>query len=248
MQAGLRRTEHAQGDVRALSRALGLAAPRSSLWSDPRGSHRRRGALVLRVLAARLRRRRLRSPRRHESRRRAAAHPRARASACAAALASLEALVLFGVPRVWRARLAPSDVGRALAPPRGVHDDPRGSARRGGMTDLDRSAPPTVVDQDGPHQDATAREWPVTNGGGGYASGTITGAITRRFHGLLIAALDSPLGRTMMLNHLAERVKREDGSVRLDEQKTPGESAPLAALKDFRLDRGLPVWRYDLGS
>jgi hypothetical protein len=41
----------------------------------------------------------------------------------------------------------------------------------------------------------------VTNGLGGYASGTIGGACTRRFHGLLIAAMPAPLGRVMMVNH-----------------------------------------------
>ena len=39
------------------------------------------------------------------------------------------------------------------------------------------------------------REWLITNGLGGYASGTLLGAITRRYHGLLIAALPAPLGR-----------------------------------------------------
>jgi len=46
-------------------------------------------------------------------------------------------------------------------------------------------------------------EWLVTNGLGGYASGTVTGSITRRYHGLLIAALPNPLGRMMMLNGLS---------------------------------------------
>jgi len=41
------------------------------------------------------------------------------------------------------------------------------------------------------------REWLVTNGLGGYASGTVAGVITRRYHGLLIAALPAPLGRTV---------------------------------------------------
>ena len=49
-------------------------------------------------------------------------------------------------------------------------------------------------------------EWLVTNGLGGYASGTVSGVPTRRYHGLLIAALPAPLGRTMMLNHLGEEV------------------------------------------
>src|SRR3954467_10752389 len=57
------------------------------------------------------------------------------------------------------------------------------------------------------------REWLVTNGLGGYASGTIGGAVTRRYHGLLIAALPAPLGRQMMLNHLTEWLGLPAGSV-----------------------------------
>jgi hypothetical protein len=42
------------------------------------------------------------------------------------------------------------------------------------------------------------REWLVTNGLGGFASGTVSGVVTRRYHGLLIAALPAPLGRFVM--------------------------------------------------
>ena len=48
------------------------------------------------------------------------------------------------------------------------------------------------------------REWLVTNGLGGYASGTISGAITRSYHGILIAALPAPLGRIVMWSHVSE--------------------------------------------
>src|ERR1022692_2006638 len=51
------------------------------------------------------------------------------------------------------------------------------------------------------------QEWLVTNGIGGYASGTILGPITRRYHGLLISALPNPLGRFMMLHCLSERFR-----------------------------------------
>src|SRR5215218_7932636 len=57
------------------------------------------------------------------------------------------------------------------------------------------------------------REWLVTNGLGGYASGTISGALTWRYHGLLIAALPAPLGRTLMLNHLLESVQLPSGQI-----------------------------------
>jgi hypothetical protein len=42
---------------------------------------------------------------------------------------------------------------------------------------------------------------------GGYASGTVAGVITRRYHGILIAALAAPLGRIVMLSHVAEEVR-----------------------------------------
>src|SRR6266545_8152317 len=57
------------------------------------------------------------------------------------------------------------------------------------------------------------REWLVTNGLGGYASGTLAGVVTRRYHGLLIAALPAPLGRIVMLNHSSEQLRLPDGRV-----------------------------------
>src|SRR5712692_1948094 len=51
---------------------------------------------------------------------------------------------------------------------------------------------------------AESREWLVTNGIGGYAFGTIAGHETRSYHGLLIAALKPPLGRTLLLAKLDE--------------------------------------------
>src|SRR6516225_3209898 len=46
---------------------------------------------------------------------------------------------------------------------------------------------------------AEQREWLVTNGIGGYASGTVSGNLTRRYHGLLIAAFKPPVGRTQLI-------------------------------------------------
>jgi predicted glycogen debranching enzyme len=93
-------------------------------------------------------------------------------------------------------------------------------------------------------------EWLVTNGLGGYASGTISGACTRRYHGLLIAALPIPLGRLMMLNHLSVEIVLPDGHVgELDREELPEESeADEAWLGDFLLEEGLPVWRYEIGA
>ena len=95
-------------------------------------------------------------------------------------------------------------------------------------------------------------EWLVTNGMGGYASGTVSGVVTRRFHGLLIAALPSPYGRTMMLNDLDEIVRFADGSVfQLNNIETVEGGLQLEGaryLKEFRLEMGLPVWVFEAGG
>jgi predicted glycogen debranching enzyme len=90
-------------------------------------------------------------------------------------------------------------------------------------------------------------EWLVTNGLGGYASGTVGGSITRRYHGLLIAALPNPLGRMMMLNGLSERLRLPDRTVvytGAEELSAAPPDTTLAAT-EFRLEAGLPVWRYE---
>ena len=91
-----------------------------------------------------------------------------------------------------------------------------------------------------------SREWLVTNGLGGYASGTVAGVLTRRYHGLLIAGLPNPLGRTMMLNGLAEilRSPKESlfsaGTLELMGMHHTDVAPPI----DFMLEDGLPVWTY----
>jgi predicted glycogen debranching enzyme len=93
------------------------------------------------------------------------------------------------------------------------------------------------------------REWLVTNALGGYASGTIGGACTRRFHGQLIAAMPAPLGRVMMFNHLEETLSNSAGEcLRLSGDEHGGErkiALPEPGfLEEFALEDGLPVWRY----
>jgi predicted glycogen debranching enzyme len=94
------------------------------------------------------------------------------------------------------------------------------------------------------------REWLLTNGLGGYASGSISGIVTRRYHGLLIAALPPPAGRTVMLTHVWERLRLADRSVVVltDEENAGGPLVLHGArhLTEFRLDAGLPAWRYEV--
>lgn len=97
-----------------------------------------------------------------------------------------------------------------------------------------------------------SREWLVTNGIGGYASGTVSGAPTRRFHGVLIAALPTPQGRTMMLNDVSEEIFLPSGE-HFDlggEETSTGVSnfRAVTHLQAFRLEAGLPVWIYILGE
>jgi predicted glycogen debranching enzyme len=103
-----------------------------------------------------------------------------------------------------------------------------------------------TVDPDALKASEGAPEWLVTNGLGGYASGTVTGLVTRRFHGFLVAALPAPRGRTMMLNNLRGIVHTETGHVRLAEQPDPEHAGePLATLREFRLELGIPVWTFE---
>jgi predicted glycogen debranching enzyme len=93
-------------------------------------------------------------------------------------------------------------------------------------------------------------EWLVTNGLGGYASGTVHGRMTRRYHGLLIAALPAPLGRIVMLSGLVQEIHFPDGrTVDLNPQRDAKENRGAPDfLTEFRLEMGLPVWRYQLGD
>ncbi len=95
-------------------------------------------------------------------------------------------------------------------------------------------------DQDicGDLSEGLAREWLETNGLGGFASGTLAGAHTRRYHGLLVAATHPPVGRRVLLSRLDERVRYGPDSVELATSLYTGAVHPQGYryLRAFRLD------------
>jgi predicted glycogen debranching enzyme len=98
---------------------------------------------------------------------------------------------------------------------------------------------------------AESREWLVTNGIGGFASATIGGGATRRYHGLLVAALQPPLGRTQLLAFLDETVRCAGARYALATHRwASGAVDPrgFLYLESFRLDGATPVWTYALAD
>ncbi|HEY4563531.1 MAG TPA: glycogen debranching enzyme N-terminal domain-containing protein, partial [Thermoanaerobaculia bacterium] len=96
------------------------------------------------------------------------------------------------------------------------------------------------------------REWLISNGLGGYASGTISGVPTRRYHGLLVAGLPAPVGRTLMLGQIEEVLRLPDGTIhRLGGEQKAGQPPNIPGaghLREFRLEWGLPLWTYQAGG
>jgi predicted glycogen debranching enzyme len=98
---------------------------------------------------------------------------------------------------------------------------------------------------------AESREWLVTNGLGSYASGTVAGSQTRRYHGLLVAALQPPVGRTQLVSAIDEIVHYggEDFSL-ATHRWASGAVDPKGFLlpEDFHLEGSTPVWTYALAD
>ncbi len=98
---------------------------------------------------------------------------------------------------------------------------------------------------------AERREWWIANGLGGYAGGTIAGSLTRRYHGLLIAPVASPLGRRLIF-------AKADASVIDGPHSWPlftnrwksGDISPAGNVRigSFHLDWSVPVWTYEVGD
>src|SRR5216117_281404 len=94
---------------------------------------------------------------------------------------------------------------------------------------------------------ALRREWLETNGLGGFASSTIIGLNTRRYHGLLVAATKPPVGRFLLLSKLEETLFIEGQAFELSANRYPGVVHPqgFRYLKQFRLDP-FPVFTYEV--
>ena len=98
---------------------------------------------------------------------------------------------------------------------------------------------------------AVRREWLVTNGIGGFASGTLAGMNTRRYHGLLFAALKPPLGRTMVLARLDEQVTLDGQVFELATNEWAGGTVSphgYTLLESFELEGNVPVFSYALAG
>jgi predicted glycogen debranching enzyme len=96
---------------------------------------------------------------------------------------------------------------------------------------------------------ASNREWLETNGIGGYAAGTISGAGARRYHALLTAATRPPLGRIRTVSKFEETLIIDGGKFELSSNQYPGTVYPkgFELIAEFRLDP-FPIWRYEVNG
>lgn len=97
--------------------------------------------------------------------------------------------------------------------------------------------------------EAIEREWLETNGLGGFASSTMIGLNTRRYHGLLMAATSPPVGRTLLLSKLEETLVVNGERFALSANQYPGAVHPqgFRYLKEFRLNP-FPIFVYEVAG
>jgi predicted glycogen debranching enzyme len=96
---------------------------------------------------------------------------------------------------------------------------------------------------------ALRREWLETNGIGGFASGTINGCNTRRYHGLLVAATKPPVGRFVLLSKFEESLIVNGRAYELGTNQYPGVVHPqgFRFLRQFRLDP-FPIFTFKVNG
>lgn len=98
---------------------------------------------------------------------------------------------------------------------------------------------------------AECREWWLSNGLGAYAAGTVAGTLTRRYHGLLIAPLEAPLGRSLVFAKADAWLETDGQSWPLFSNRWPDDViAPSGHnhIEAFWLDGRMPVWRFAFGD
>jgi len=96
---------------------------------------------------------------------------------------------------------------------------------------------------------AEQHEWWLDNGKGGYASGTVAGTLTRRYHGLLIAPLHAHLQRHLLFAKADAELLEGDRVIPLHTNRWgSGAIEPHGhlSIESFRLDGRMPVWHYRL--
>lgn len=148
------------------------------------------------------------------------------------------------------ARGARARGGRRPAEPRGDVAAAASSDDRGATPDARLGlGPPLEWGREiaGALEVAERREWLCTNGIGGFASGTVAGSLARRYHGLLVAALAPPLGRTLIVAKADEEIEHDGETFALGTNRwASGAVAPTGhrAIERFRLDGTTPVWTY----
>ncbi|HET9401274.1 MAG TPA: amylo-alpha-1,6-glucosidase [Candidatus Acidoferrales bacterium] len=123
------------------------------------------------------------------------------------------------------------------------------------MPTADLAKLPTSIEIDGEDlkdlASADQREWLVTNGIGGFACGTLAGTLTRRYHGLLVAALHPPRQRTLLVSKIDEIVRVDSQEFELGANRWVSgaiEPSGYRYIESVRLQGAIPTWHYKCGS
>ena len=98
---------------------------------------------------------------------------------------------------------------------------------------------------------AQRREWLVTNGLGSFASGTVSGILTRRYHGLLVAALNPPVGRSLLVSKLDDTVLYQEREYKLFSNSWSDNTIDPPGyinIESFQLEGNIPLWRYSIAD
>lgn len=98
---------------------------------------------------------------------------------------------------------------------------------------------------------AEQQEWLITNGIGGYGSGTVGASLSRGYHGYLVAALKPPIDRRLMFVKVDETLIYHQQSYELSSNRWQGDTiAPkgYVNIESFTLEGSIPTWRYRLSD